>query len=168
MSRPIIGVDPSYTATGWADEHEHGLITTSPDDGDDLERCVYIAEMILMEIPRALDSLVVIEGGVNRSANGLRSGYLHGVIRYVLFNGGVAWLDVPPAVVKKYATGRGNAPKVDVVVAARDRLGYDGTDDNVADALWLRQIGLAVTGQPCVEVPKAHRAALDKLGEVQR
>ena len=40
---------------------------------------------------------------------------------------------------KKYATGKGNAKKPDMLAAARTKLGYAGSDDNEADALWLLQ-----------------------------
>lgn len=42
-----------------------------------------------------------------------------------------------PSEIKKHATGRGNAGKLDVIAAARRTLGYTGSDDNEADALWL-------------------------------
>ena len=39
--------------------------------------------------------------------------------------------------IKKDATGKGNCGKPEMIKAAQDRLGYQGTDDNEADALWL-------------------------------
>lgn len=158
----IVGVDPSYTSTGVAGPHGTFTHTTSTAQTD-VERCMDVAAWV----PKhgTGNTVFVIEGGVNRSHNALRSGYLHGIIRAELFRLGYAWIDVPPAVVKKYATGRGNAPKVDVVVAARDRLGYEGTDDNEADALWLRQIGLMITDQDHVRMPAPNRKALDGLRE---
>lgn len=44
---------------------------------------------------------------------------------------------VYPTTLKKFATGRGNAPKGAMLAAARERLGYRGLDDNEADALWI-------------------------------
>lgn len=42
--------------------------------------------------------------------------------------------------IKKFATGKGNCSKEEMITAARERLSYEGNDDNEADALWLLEI----------------------------
>ena len=42
--------------------------------------------------------------------------------------------------IKKFATGKGNAGKPAVIKAAQDKLGYQGENDNEADALWLLEL----------------------------
>jgi len=42
--------------------------------------------------------------------------------------------------IKKYATGKGNAGKPAMIYAAQTKLGYQGDDDNEADALWLLEL----------------------------
>ena len=44
---------------------------------------------------------------------------------------------VHTATLKKFATGRGNAKKPEMIAAAQARFGYPVADDNEADALWL-------------------------------
>ena len=44
---------------------------------------------------------------------------------------------INPIDLKRFATGKGVADKVEMVAAARAKLGYAGDDDNEADALWL-------------------------------
>ena len=39
--------------------------------------------------------------------------------------------------IKKFATGKGNAGKPQMIQSAKEKLGYTGNDDNEADALWL-------------------------------
>lgn len=52
----------------------------------------------------------------------------------------IEYRPVAISVLKKYATGRGNASKVDMMEAAR-RKGWTFEDDNECDALWLLDYG---------------------------
>lgn len=74
-------------------------------------------------------------------------------------------LDVAPAVVKKYATGKGNASKAEVIDATARRMPWYDTrgDDNLCDAAWLCAIGCELLGHPIVQLPASHRIALVKL-----
>lgn len=60
---------------------------------------------------------------------------LHGAIEHQAHVAGVAFVEVPPAMLKRWSTGRGNADKEAMLAAARDR-GFDGDDHNACDA-WL-------------------------------
>lgn len=42
--------------------------------------------------------------------------------------------------IKKFATGKGNCSKDDMIKAAQEKLGYKGEDDNEADALWMLEL----------------------------
>ena len=42
--------------------------------------------------------------------------------------------------VKKFATGKGNAGKPLMISSAKEKLGYEGNDDNEADALWILEL----------------------------
>ena len=59
------------------------------------------------------------------------------------------WIEVAPTALKKFATGSGAAKKDAMKAAAIQHLGldHDATDDE-ADALWLREVGLQLLGQP--------------------
>lgn len=90
-------------------------------------------------------------------------GELGGVVRLVLHDHGVAWTAIIPSSLKKYATGKGNAKKPEMLASAIRRLGYEGHDDNEADALWLRAMALDHYGAPVADVPAVHREALVKV-----
>ncbi len=166
MTTPtVIGADLSYTATGiaWADQCVD-LFTTDPNTND-IQRCQRIALDVLTLTPPGAD-LVCIEAGVYRSTYAFRAGLLHGLVRDRLATERprTRVVLVPPGTLKMFATGKGNADKTQMVVAARDRLGYDGTDDNCADALWLRELGMHVLGADTVtSLPQTHLRALDKI-----
>jgi Holliday junction resolvasome RuvABC endonuclease subunit len=90
----------------------------------------------------------------------------HGVVRLALHQSGARVLTVPPATLKKYATGKGTATKADMRMALYQRVGIDLRDDNQVDAYWLHALGHHLLGEPLVvmpKLPKAHVAALDKL-----
>lgn len=72
---------------------------------------------------------------------------LRAVLLCEAFGYGIPVEGVYPSTLKKYATGKGNAPKADVIVAAYDRWpGADVRDDNQADALML--LAWALENQP--------------------
>lgn len=148
----IVGLDLSLTATGIATDTT--TTTIKPKSLAGPERLTWITERMLEHLP--IKVLVVLEGyayGRNNQAHQL--GELGGVIRTMLWNLHVPYVVVPPATLKKYATGKGNAGKEEVLAAAIRRLGYEGHDNNEADALWLRAMGCAAYGQPLTDMPKA-------------
>lgn len=162
MAPTVVGLDLSLTATGIATDHAEVLATKLKG----AERLAWVRDEVYDRLHAPKADLVVLEGYAYARANQAHQvGELGGVIRLMLHEAGVPWVEVAPAALKKYATGHGNAGKGEVLAAAIRRLGYDGHDDNEADALWLREMGLdhyAGEGRP-PWVPAAHRVALDKI-----
>lgn len=154
----VVGVDPSLTATGVATPN--ALLTVKHPRLRGAERLVALRDAILHRIGRA--DLIVLEGysygSQGRAMFDL--GELGGVLRVAFHEAGIPWAVVPPAVLKRYATGRGNAVKELVVTAAVRRLDVDPADNNQADAVWLRAMGCDAVGEPLCGMPAAHREAL--------
>lgn len=44
--------------------------------------------------------------------------------------------------IKRHATGKGNANKLKMIAAAKEKLGYEGDEDNEADALWIYDLAI--------------------------
>lgn len=165
----VVGLDLSLTATGIATEAGTEVLATK------LKACARLAWLRDAVRARCTTSLglvatadlVVIEGYsfASRNSRAHAAGELGGVIRLALHEAGVPFVEVPPSTLKKYATGHGNAGKGEVLAAAIRRLGYEGHDDNEADALWLRQMGIDHYGLtlPSAPMPESHRVALDKV-----
>lgn len=173
MSPPfVVGLDPSLTGTGLALPSGRRTITstrTGSSVADRRRRYAGILARVLdgIEGDPALDGsrlLVLIEGyafsrqGVGH-ADLIECGWF---LRDRLAGryGPERVVEVGPSVLKKYATGKGNATKPDLRVALLKRTGVDEPDDNRVDAEWLRLMGLDALGAPEVELPEAHRAVL--------
>lgn len=75
------------------------------------------------------------------------TGMVQGVIRLALQGGCIPYALVVPSTLKKAATGDGRAKKPDMLAAYTAATGLVNKDDNQIDAYYLRQIGLALTGQ---------------------
>ena len=170
---PLVGVDLSLAATGIARWDGAHLTTTTVGSkgkrGDNYNargvRLVDLRSRILLEIPDR--ALVVIEGPA----------YSAGADPSYFDRAGLWWLLVTAlqsrrhdvAVVttsglKKYATGKGNSGKDEVLAAVVKRFPMvDVTDNNVADAVTLAAMALDFYGTPLVEMPAGHRVALDAV-----
>src|SRR5690606_13241105 len=112
-----------------------------------LQRLAWLRDAVVGAVGAA--EVVMIEGyafGAGRAGGTTHAhalGELGGVVRVALVEAGVTLVEVPPARLKKWATGRGNAPKDEVVIAAARRFDPPPHNNNEADAAWLRDLGLA-------------------------
>lgn len=112
--------------------------------------------------------LVVIEGQALGVARGNGSHHaelagLHALVGVALWERDITYVNIAPASLKTYATGKGNAPKEAVHQAANDRLGFRGANRDEADALWLWTAAMDHYGQPPTTLPATHRRALTKI-----
>jgi Holliday junction resolvasome RuvABC endonuclease subunit len=164
----VVGLDLSLTATGVAwPAGETGTLTPTRTG---MARLADLRDRILAICDPGIGvegvaDLVAVEGYSfgSRHSQAHALGELGGVVRLALWEAGVPFVDVAPALLKKYATGHGNAPKEQVLAAAIRRLGYQGHDHNQADAAWLRAVALDAYGHPPTAMPEAHRQALAKV-----
>ncbi|MBX6387139.1 MAG: Holliday junction endonuclease [Microbispora sp.] len=170
----MIGLDLSLTATGIADFTHGEAITTTirskPHGSGTLDTHARLTAILREVFGYVFDqgpppALIVLEG----PSYGSKGNALHQLA-------GLWWLAVdqlatsqqplavvPPSTLKQYATGRGNASKTDMAVALAKRAGHELRDDNQVDAWWLGAAGRDHLGHPPVDLPKTHRAALDKV-----
>lgn len=170
MTARVVGLDLSLTATGVAwieDDQVHTCTIGSKPAGallaDRNARLLNLESRIAE--PRINAALVVVEApSLHSKGAGTwdRAGLWWYVVRACSAQQ-VPVAEVPPATVKKFATGRGNADKSAVAVGM-SRLWPDveAGNDNEWDALVLATIGAQKLGMP---VPsRAHHA--DALAKV--
>ncbi len=165
--RDVVGVDLSLTSTGIATPSNVRVITPK---NKGVPRLVQIRNELLEAIAEEAtgNPLIVIEGYsfAQRNSNAHSLGELGGVVKTALYEAGMDWAIVPPTVRAKFATGRGNASKAEVVSAVSARTGITWTGkgaDDKCDAWILREMGLQYLGQGKREWPKAQMAALDSV-----
>lgn len=169
----VVAFDLSLTATGWAVWYPDGTFDVgrfgSTDASLPLGRRVddHLHEVSkLVGLNLGVELVVVEDLPRNVKHGGPMLGCVHGPTRHLLWVWGHPTLLLTPAALKKYATGKGNAGKELMLVEAVKRLGYDGHDNNEADALWLAAAGAARLGWcSAPTVPKAQLAALDTARE---
>ncbi|TFV90426.1 hypothetical protein [Blastococcus sp. CT_GayMR16] len=173
----VVGLDLSLTATGIATPDGVQTVGSKGKAGATLlQRSVRLHDLA-MDIGAAVDGvasrhrgqrvLVVVEGPAFDSRTGHqhdRSGLWWLVVDELCGSSFADVVEVTTGGVKKYATGKGNAGKDEVLAAVVRRYpDVDVTNNNEADALVLRAMGCDHLGQPLAVVPQSHRASLDKV-----
>lgn len=164
----VVGLDLSLSSTGIADGTTTNVGRSLPKDAptiDRIARLLYLRDIVLRQTRTA--DLTVIEGFSFGSPQGAtEAGGLGWIIRLALHEHSIPFAIVAPATLKKFATGKGNAGKDDMKLAAQSRLGvtFTGTGSgDRCDARWLQEMGLHHLGAPSVELPAVNLSALAKV-----
>ena len=171
----VVGVDLSLTCTGIAvssGPHRglHQIKTTGRADAGLTDRSTRLTR-IVRDINNlrveAGASLVVIEGpslGQTRQAGTHDRSGLWWLVVQTCTDWGVPIVEVAPACRARYATGRGNASKDEVLAQVVRRWpDWDVVDNNTADALVLASMGARYLGHPIDAVPALQQSALEAV-----
>lgn len=147
----VIAVDQSLNSTGLAYRRQ-GEVYAYPIGFDGLrgfERLHRVAKAVMMAINTVQPTLFVIESPAfaapaRRSSNAVMDlGGLYNILAIQALRAGVDVLAVPPTVLKKYVTGKGNAQKKEVEFALNDQYGLQFRTSDQYDAAGLLMIGEA-------------------------
>jgi Holliday junction resolvasome RuvABC endonuclease subunit len=161
----VLGLDLSLTETGWAriarghpgyPSHTVGTIQTKASDSLG-RRLVEITDKVCSGAVGV--DLVVVETPFN-AAYGIKPAQVFGAVMAQLERSRCKVVEVAPASLKIYATGTAQGGKLGPALEASRRLGYAGSNDNEADALWLAALGWALIGRPVVDLPATYTRAL--------
>lgn len=144
----ILGLDLA-SKTGWAILDGAGIVSgtwdCSPRRGDSTSmRLIYLRAQ-LRRIATESPKLVVYEAALAHGGPGSQAAAiaheLAGVLKTWCHDEGIPHHAVHVSTLKKWATGRGNAKKPEMVAAAEAVLGRKVKDDNEADAVHLARYG---------------------------
>ena len=137
-----IGIDLS-TKTGIVQIGEHGKVETAKEitsTKKDPERMIEIVETLSNEIN---DNDMIAVEGFSYGSRGRGIGFQFGLgyaLRIELYKRSIPFLIVTPSQVKKYATGKGNASKDNMILPIYRNWGFEHDSDNVRDAYVLARI----------------------------
>lgn len=144
-----VGVDPSLTSPGLAILHEGGgvflrqnLVTRDLRGGDRLQAIFGWASDAVFGCQGAT---AVIEGYAMAAQNRpFDLGEAGGVLRLVLTQASIPYVVVPPALVKKYVTGNGQATKKQVQDCIERNWGLRIVQEDQADAYGMARLAEAL------------------------
>ena len=161
----ILGIDLSLTSTGISVNGETGTITTQAKGA---ERLSIISLAILDAIIDNSVEIVAIEGYsfASRNSQAFSIGELGGVVRTRLWERNIPYVDIPPTCRAKFATGRGNAAKTEVMssISAKTGMIFAGKGaDDMCDAWILEEMCRTVIGISEHEWSATQLSALDKI-----
>jgi len=144
-----VGIDPS-TKTGLTVVDEFGVVLQAKEitskHKKDPERFVDITEQIMQHV-KNFDKVIIEGFAYGAKGRGVSTQYGIGwIIRTALYHADVEYLEVTPSQLKKFATGKGNMSKDNMILPIYKRWGFESDSDNIRDAFVLSQIGRAHDG----------------------
>jgi crossover junction endodeoxyribonuclease RuvC len=148
MSEWVLGIDPS-TITGWVALHKGGHCEWGEAQFKKQNGIQRVDSFLgwandIMEIyrPRA----VFIEGYGYANKYSLATLVEVGTaIRLALHAHGCEYVEIAPSALKKFATGKGNSKKEQIMLAVFKKWGFDPETNNIADAYVLAKMAEAET-----------------------
>lgn len=169
----VMGLDLSLAATGLSDGIRTWLIKSRGAKDATLDqrgrRLSRLADEIVDSTTAESPDLVLVEGPsfgqARQGGQHDRAGLWWLVVEALITGGyGLHVVEVPPATLKMYATGKGNASKDEVLAQVVRRYpDVDVFENNTADALVLAAMGLRHSGHTIDVLPQQHLRAMAKL-----
>ena len=160
-----MGLDLSLTSTGTSIDGVTSIILTSTKGA---ERLFIISNKLQEIVKENQVDVVIIEGYsfASRNSQAHSIGELGGVVRLMLWQNKIPYIEVPPTSRAKFATGRGNASKHEVISAVSAKTGrtFRGSGGNdECDAWVLEEMAKAKLGVSSWSWTKEQMSALDKI-----
>jgi crossover junction endodeoxyribonuclease RuvC len=147
----FLGLDLSLTATGFylikeGGKDEYFEINTKPEDFDnDIERADYIASKIVDSIKNENITFIAMEDYFTgkQPQSVIKLATLGTVVRMRLLDAGYSYMTFAVSQIKKFETGKGVAPKDNMLKSVYKRHNLDTASNNIADACAIAHVGRA-------------------------
>jgi crossover junction endodeoxyribonuclease RuvC len=93
------------------------------------------------------DFVVIEDYAVSRfGGSAIVSISIGSVIRFLMWQDEIPYLEVSPTSLKKFVTGKGNSKKDQMILEVFKRYGYTSKTNDIADAVGLGMFGLCASG----------------------
>jgi len=164
-SKVILGLDLSLTSTGISVSGEASALLTGYKGAERLH--VISSEIIKICKDKKVD-FAVIEGYsfASRNSQAHSIGELGGCVRMRLWEEKIPFINIPPTCRAKFATGKGNASKNEVVssISAKTGIIWSGSAaSDMCDAWILEQMAIAYLGESEYAWTKEQMSSLLKV-----
>lgn len=140
-----VGIDPS-TRTGFVVLDKQGNVVRAKEltgvGSKDPKRMVTLIDEVIAHIRS--DDVICIENFGFASRQAIQMGGIGWGIRMAMFRRGMKYYEVSPSSVKKFATGKGNAKKEDMILPIYRKWEFEHPSDNVRDAFVLARVAWAI------------------------
>lgn len=141
----MLAIDQSLTSSGYAYYDRDGKLIVGrimPKQLRGVQRLSFIENTFADMIGKAQADMIVMEGYSMGSRGRIFDiGELGGVIKFSAYTMQKPILIVPPSVLKKWTTGKGNADKKAMLAAVKKKWYADCKSHDVADAIALLHFG---------------------------
>jgi crossover junction endodeoxyribonuclease RuvC len=148
-----VGIDPS-TKTGIVLLDDVGEVVHSSEltskIKEDPKRFMDLTEKIINHLPGSSDRFCICIEGFSYGSKGAGVSTQYGIgwlIRAELIRNGYTYHEVAPGALKKFATGKGNTKKDEMVLPIYKKWHFEHSSDNVRDAYVLARIAKALHDQ---------------------
>jgi len=160
-----MGLDLSLTSTGVCVLGKPFAINSK---NKGTKRLIEISERVLNTVVLENPHAIMLEGYSfgSKFSRAHSIGELGGAVKTLLYKSGYPVVDIPPTCRAKFATGKGNASKTEVMLSILEftKIEFLGASaDDLCDAWVLEQMGLAKLGLSQYGWSKIQMSALDKV-----
>ena len=138
----VLSLDIAST-TGWAiDTKVYGTwdFKTKKDESMGMKLIRFRSKLKEVHELEPLD-IVIYERPAGQHANSIiHQAKLIAILEEFCEENNIEYRAFSASEIKKFATGKGNANKQEMIDAAKTKYGYTGSDDNEADAILMREL----------------------------
>ncbi len=147
----VLGLDLSLTGTGIVILNRDKLLYSEcfkPKNKSGSDRLIEIRRKVKAILTEYNPQIICLEGYSfgSRGRALFQIGELGGIIRILLHESGIKWIEITPSQVKKFATGKGNSGKDLILQQVYKRWGQEFKTSDEADAFVLAKIGTTLLG----------------------
>lgn len=161
----LLAIDPSLNRTGIAYADGKTETIEPPKSKQGLERLVWLRDRFWKLLDSYNPQAILLEDYSygSKGSSIVQIAEWGGVLRMLLHGMVIPVTLVPPASLKLWATGKGNADKTAVLSELVHRAGRTWATTDEAEAWGLLSLGYGYLGTPLVAMPSDRKQAWDKI-----